>query len=289
MLYNYNNTNKTKYLCDCDCGNKNILRSSSLSRKYTQYTSCGCAKADSVRESIGLDITNKKFGRLFVKQIIWDRYDVPMVKCDCDCGTIDILLRKSDVQSGHTQSCGCLHKEIISKTNYKNWDGYISDYGVKAIKPLYKNNTGQWIWEWECPLCHNKFEMLPAKIANNHTTSCGCKIQSNGEQLIKNILDENDIKYIPQYKFENCKNKYVLKFDFAIFKDDEVFCLFEYDGLQHFKPIEFFGGEKGFQNTQERDKIKNDYCLENHIPLYRFKYDEDLNIIKNRIMNIIYP
>lgn len=290
MLYNYNNTHKTKCLCNCDCGKKNILRIPyDLEHKSTKNTSCGCARADSIRESIGRDITNEKFGKLFVNKIIWEGYKHPMVDCNCDCGNKHILFRKSDVQSGHTQSCGCLQKERVSDSNCKDWTTFESDYGVTAIRPLYKNKKGQWVWEWKCPICGEPFEMLPAKIANNHTTSCGCRIRSNGEQLIKNILEELNIEYIPQYTFENCRDKGVLRFDFAVLKNGEVFCLFEYDGVQHFQLVDHWGGETGLLQRQKRDKIKDDYCAKNNIPLYRFKYDETITEIKEKITNIIYP
>lgn len=290
MLYNYNGTNVTKCLCDCDCGKKDVIKSQyNIEHLSTEYTSCGCQKRNVVIKSHGKDITGKKFNLLTINKIFWTEYDEPMVLCTCDCGNTNVLLRKHEVQSGHTKSCGCLMHKETTKDTCKNWAGYVSEYGVKAIKPLYKNKSRKWIWEWECPICHSHFEMLPAKIVNGHTTSCGCKKQSNGEQLIKHILDEFNIEYIPQYKFEDCKNKYVLKFDFAILKNSEVFCLFEYDGIQHFEPVPFFGGELGFIETKNRDNIKNEYCIINDIPLYRFSNKEDYSTIKQKITNIIYP
>ena len=48
----------------------------------------------------------------------------------------------------------------------------------------------------------------------------------------------------------------------------------EYDGLQHFKPIEFFGGEKTFLLTKEHDRIKNEYCEDNGIRMIRLTKDD---------------
>ena len=59
--------------------------------------------------------------------------------------------------------------------------------------------------------------------------------------------------------------------------------MIEYDGEQHFRPIEYFGGQKKFELQQKHDTIKNEYCKNNGIPLLRipyFKYDnieEELN------------
>ena len=41
----------------------------------------------------------------------------------------------------------------------------------------------------------------------------------------------------------------------------------EYQGIQHYKPVDYFGGEEGFINNQERDERKRLLCKENHCPL----------------------
>ena len=63
-------------------------------------------------------------------------------------------------------------------------------------------------------------------------------------------------------------------FDCAIFNQETLLCLIEYDGEQHFKPIEFFGGEEAFQKQQERDQKKDEWCKENNIPLLRIPYTD---------------
>jgi len=50
----------------------------------------------------------------------------------------------------------------------------------------------------------------------------------------------------------------------------------EYDGVQHFKSIDYFGGENGFKKRQQNDKIKNIYCIKNKIKLLRIRYDENI-------------
>ena len=45
------------------------------------------------------------------------------------------------------------------------------------------------------------------------------------------------------------------------FPDDNV--AIEYQGLQHYQPVDFFGGQKGFERTQERDRIKQEKCQAN--------------------------
>ena len=74
-----------------------------------------------------------------------------------------------------------------------------------------------------------------------------------------------------------------MRFDFGILHNDQLLGLIEYDGKQHFEPIDFFGGEDGFRKTQERDKIKNAYCKSHNIPLLRLPYTLSINEIKTKI------
>lgn len=103
----------------------------------------------------------------------------------------------------------------------------------------------------------------------------GCPLckKSKGELTIKKWLDEHNIKYTPQKTFNDCKFILPLPFDFYL--HEENICI-EYDGLQHYKPIKFYGGEKGFKKRQQYDKIKNEYCESKNIILLRIKYNEKI-------------
>ena len=209
-----------------------------------------------------------------------------MVKCLCDCGK-EVLLCKNDVQTGHTQSCGCLQKEKASEAKKVDHSGYKTELGVEILYSSKKNKKNQTLWTCKC-FCGNLFEILPAKIIEGHTQSCGCIRNSSGETFIENTLKENNISYKKEYTFPDCKKEYVLRFDFAIFDDNKnLLSLCEFDGQQHFKPIEIFGGKEGFKSTQERDRMKNKYCKEHSIPLVRFPYNLPRETIKKQLLNII--
>jgi hypothetical protein len=51
----------------------------------------------------------------------------------------------------------------------------------------------------------------------------------------------------------------------------------EYQGKQHYEPVDFFGGVEGFHKTKERDKNKKSLCEKNGIYLIYFSYDEEIN------------
>lgn len=50
----------------------------------------------------------------------------------------------------------------------------------------------------------------------------------------------------------------------------------EYQGIQHYKAIEYFGGKQGFERVKERDSRKRKLCLENGVTLIEWKYTEDI-------------
>ena len=128
-----------------------------------------------------------------------------------------------------------------------------------------------------CPI-HGLFKQ---KI-NLHLNGSGCQIckTSKGELEIQKILDNKNIKYITQHKFDDCKNKYKLPFDFYL---PELNMCIEYDGLQHYETIKYWGGDKKLKDTQLRDKIKTEYCINNNIQLIRIRYDEN---IEEKLRNI---
>jgi len=88
--------------------------------------------------------------------------------------------------------------------------------------------------------------------AYNHMRGhMGCSIcrESIGENTIRLILEELNIKFIREYKISGFQYRY----DFYIPSKN---LLIEYDGIQHFKPISIFGGEDSFKIIKIRDKAK---------------------------------
>lgn len=126
---------------------------------------------------------------------------------------------------------------------------------------------------------HGYFDQL----ARIHLAGFGCPrcSESIGERKIFDILKSNNIEFITQYRFDNCKNKIKLPFDFFLPKHN--ICI-EFNGLQHYYPVDFFGGQERFQNQLYLDKIKKDYCLENNIKLIIISYKDNIeDILKKYI------
>lgn len=69
------------------------------------------------------------------------------------------------------------------------------------------------------------------------------------------------------------KDKAELRFDFAIFKNDELKCLIEFQGEQHIYSSNGFYSE----DLIKHDEMKKEYCQKNDIPLYFLYYKEKQN------------
>lgn len=125
--------------------------------------------------------------------------------------------------------------------------------------------------------CGHAWDVMPSNFLRG--TRCPKCNSSQGELKVEKFLICNCIVYESQYKHDDCKNINPLPFDFAVFdKKDNLVFLIEYDGKQHFEPIEYFGGQEQFEYQQYNDNIKNQYCKDNNIPLLRVPYWEFDNI-----------
>lgn len=93
-------------------------------------------------------------------------------------------------------------------------------------------------------------------------------IQSKGEKFVEKFLNSRGIKYNTEYALP-CKHKAKLRADFYLPEQNTII---EFHGIQHFYPVAIFGGKKEFLETQQRDKIKRNYCSNKGIRLIEFNY-----------------
>jgi hypothetical protein len=138
-------------------------------------------------------------------------------------------------------------------------------------KTKYVNNSKHLIIT--CPH-HGDFKQNAKGHLNNKNGCPICKIPK-GELKIRKLLLENNIEFTHHQKFKDCAYKNKLSFDFYL--PNLNMCI-EYDGIQHFEPVEYFGGDKVFKLQIKKDLIKTQYCEKNNIKLVRIKYND--NILK---------
>ena len=120
------------------------------------------------------------------------------------------------------------------------------------------------------------------------TRSCGCSKTSKYEEYVENILEELNIPYNREFRFDDCRNHFPLPFDFYIEHNNKKYCI-ECQGQQHYEPVKHFGGKDRFETTQLNDKIKKEYCKSNNITLICLPYTLSEVKMKEIIINILDP
>lgn len=137
---------KKRWKCLCDCGNEVIVETHSLTRGRTK--SCGCLYRDTRAMNLK-DRTGMRFGRLVVTEYAGNAF----WKCKCDCGN-EIVVKGAQLDNGHTKSCGCYHRDQVSKAAtthgaskdrlYTVWQG-MKGRCYDSSRANYKNYGGRGI------------------------------------------------------------------------------------------------------------------------------------------------
>lgn len=119
-------------------------------------------------------------------------------------------------------------------------------------------------------------------LKNDEIKSCGC-LKSSGEENISKILTNNSVNFERQKTFPGLKYKNPLYCDFFL---PDFNLVIEYNGEQHYKPVNFYGGEDNLKIIQLRDQIKKNYCIEHNINFLVIRFDENIEeaLIKNNII-----
>lgn len=119
--------------------------------------------------------------------------------------------------------------------------------------------------------CGNVYKVRPCNFLQGSRCTY-CNRRPKGEVLINRILKSLKIKYEYQKTFDDLKDKSYLSYDFYI-PDQNI--LIEYQGMQHYQPVDYFGGEAQFKTQQKHDKMKSDYAKGNSYKLIAVPYTED--------------
>lgn len=138
-----------------------------------------------------------------------------------------------------------------------------------------------------CKTCGNEFQQCPDKHINAKHGCPNCNLKSQKELYNKlcnkfenlNILFEVNKTIVPWLGTQ--------RFDIYI---PDLNIAIEYNGRQHYVPVKHFGGVLGLQETQKRDELKRQKCLENECILFEVKYDyseEDFQVLCDNIQNVI--
>lgn len=204
-----------------------------------------------------------------------------LFKCSY-CGK-DFITEVSSVGTGLTKSCGCLHSKTSKEKTFINITG--QRFGKLVAKhEVGSTKDGRSIWYCECD-CGGHKEVVGKLLRNGQVHSCGCS-NSKGNVKIRQCLEQLNLFFEEEKTFENCYTSkgYLYHFDFYL---PDYNCCIEYDGIQHYIGWKNGKDEKSLEKIQYNDKIKNEYCKNNHIRLIRIPYTEFNNLTPTYIMKLL--
>ena len=236
------------------CGN---IRHTTPSNIY-RY---GCKKCSSKKANEHRKLTTEEFISR-AREIHKDAYDYSKVNyIDWNTPVIIICSKHGEfLQSPgkHLAGHGCrkckgrdwTNEDFIKAAREVHGDKY--DYSKVKLLNKEENEV--------CIICpeHGEFWQL-SKV--HIKLGCGCPkcSESHGERLVSKILDTYNIKYKREFPVKNPYEGRNFKLDFA-FKYKNQLCIIEYHGAQHYRPIEYFGGEEIFQKQVQRDSDLRKFC-----------------------------
>jgi hypothetical protein len=248
----------------------------------------GCAKCGLLttikKESLGKNKFIKK-----AKEVHNEKYDYSLVDYVHSKEKVKIICPKhgvfEQIPNSHMHGRGC--PKCAIELNAENLKSNTKEFIKKAMKvhgdkydySLVDYKHGKLNVKLICKK-HGVFKQTPANHINNKQGCPICK-ESKGERKIRHFLKKINIEFEIQKRFEDCRYKKTLPFDFYLPKHN---MLIEYDGMLHFKAIDYFGGKEGLKRIQESDKIKNQFAKDNNIKLLRIRYNENIEeILKKKL------
>ena len=210
-----------------------------------------------------------------------------------DYDYIDSYIENKHLMVTLKHSCGrkysIEYNQFISGKNCSACAGGVRKDNATFNKEVQKLGNGDYVLLSEYNDSHSHVKMLHKVCGKEYTVSptaflggvrCPFCAESKGESLITTILNSMNVNFEKQKKFDNCKYKDKLPFDFYLAKYN---LLLEYDGIQHYESVPFFGGDRMFWVCKLRDKIKDNYAIKNNIELVRIPYTFSDNQVKNVI------
>lgn len=292
-----NNKTKIEFQCLVDgCFHKWMARPDNVLSGY------GCPECAKRKISASLAKTHEEFvNEVAIKNPsvkVLGQYTLDNIKIEFQCTNPECGYRwftTPDKIIHKMTGCPKCAKARTAQKKTKTHDSFIDEVRIKNpnIEVIGQYAGIKTKIEFKCRVCGHTWLSTPDSILNGGTGCPRCT-QSHGERSIANWLQTHLVEFIPQYKFNNCRDIEPLPFDFYLPKHQ--ICI-EYDGIQHFQPVNFGGISDdcamiNFQKTQKHDNIKNNYCMQYRITLIRISYleqnkiDTILNsVIKNNIIN----
>ena len=149
----------------------------------------------------------------------------------------------------------------------------IGEYALANEKIEFKHNE-----------CGNSFLMTPNKFLQNRRCPI-CSYKSLNEEFLSNYLTSIGVKFEREVTYDDLFDVCKLRYDFKIYYGENDFFLLEYNGLQHYKSIKYYGGDDAFRKRIDHDNMKENYAKKNNIDFYIIKYGSNIKKEIDKILD----
>ncbi|MCB5287914.1 MAG: hypothetical protein LHW64_08915 [Candidatus Cloacimonetes bacterium] len=199
------------------------------------------------------------------------------------------LLMHDGVPLSCTGVMGGLHSQFLGTNTRVDNDPFKILYIRKMVEKIIKNYDWQneielyvnlrdyfmprissWYLSAKKIACYSKFDLkaykdqLRSELISNGTINVKWKNEKSLYLLVKQMYSDAIYQYKPSFLSPQSFDIYIPSLRLAI----------EYQGVQHYQPIDFFGGEEAYLQYKLRDEKKRKICKENNILLIEWHYQE---------------
>ena len=119
-------------------------------------------------------------------------------------------------------------------------------------------------------ICPKHGEFLQSPCVHLRGSGCPKCRSSRGENIVRGILEKHNIKF-EENTYIGYKGRY-MRPDFVLNINKNKYII-EYNGEQHYRPVEKFGGKETYEEQVVRDNLLKEYCSLNKIQLIEIKYN----------------
>lgn len=265
------------YTCP-DCGIKDEVTKKNFLRRKNKCLFCAEQQKKIARENeIKQDLLEK--GIEIIGEIPVNVHNKVNFKC-VKCGKEDVAIvinlkrerKKCNCNPKRTFQTNITHEEFLEKVSP----------AIKAkfiIIDKYKNRNTRMLVE--CKHCHIQSYKWGITLIDAENISCRCESRTKGEDLVFRALQNIGITdFIEQHRFKGESDRtYILDFYIPSHR-----LVIEYNGPQHYRPIDYFGGEEKFKRQVIRDNYIQQYCTNNNLTLLIFKDNDTLESITHTLL-----
>ncbi len=278
----YNTTRKPSKVKCLDCGKIHEFKVASKITERYYFCDCKNQKRQKILEKSKLIIKQnlkEKFPKIDFEILEFgSSYEPITVKCQ-QCGLVKTYSNTQNLYN-LKHFCNCDNEkysikeltEMLPETVKEEYEILNEIHSITYDKVKVRHKDCGFIFETKIPYL---------KFKDINCPQCQRRY-SKGEKAIRKYLQNNNLFFESQFHFLNTEIS-KLSFDFKVNYNNQIY-LIEFQGIQHFKPIEWFGGEERYKKQQEYDNNKKEFCKQNNYILIEILYSDldKIDIILNQ-------